>query len=176
MAPRPNWKGYLKLSLVSCAIALYPATSDRERVSFNQLNKNTGNRIRYKKVREDNGEEVEFSDIAKAYESEDGETVVAEWAPAEQYEAFPGMLNGGIVGALLDCHSNWAAAYHFMKRDRLPRPPCTVTADYAVKLLRPTPTDGPVTLTAHVVESNGDRATVEAFEQAAAANRHDERV
>ena len=50
MAPRPNWKGYLKLSLVSCAIALYPATSDREKVSFNQLNKNTGNRIRYKKV------------------------------------------------------------------------------------------------------------------------------
>jgi acyl-coenzyme A thioesterase PaaI-like protein len=49
-----------------------------------------------------------------------------------------------------------------MKRDRLPRPPCTVTADYAIKLLRPTPTGGPVTLTAHVVESNGDRATVEA--------------
>ena len=98
----------------------------------------------------------------RSFPSEDGERVVAEWTPAEQYEAFPGMLNGGIVGALLDCHSNWAAAYHFMKRDRLPRPPCTVTADYAVKLLRPTPTDGPVTLTAHVVESNGDRATVEA--------------
>ena len=50
MAPRPNWKGYLKLSLVSCSIALYPATSASERVSFNQLNKRTGNRIRYKKV------------------------------------------------------------------------------------------------------------------------------
>ena len=98
----------------------------------------------------------------RSFPSADGEHIVAEWTPAEQYEAFPGVLNGGIVGALLDCHSNWAAAYHFMKRDRLPRPPCTVTADYAVKLLRPTPTDGPVALTAHVVESNGDRATVEA--------------
>jgi len=46
VAPRPNWKGYLKLSLVSCSIALYPATSNSERVSFNQLNKITGNRIR----------------------------------------------------------------------------------------------------------------------------------
>ena len=50
MAPRPNWKGYLKLSLVSCPVALYPATSPSERVSFNQINKNTGNRIRYRKV------------------------------------------------------------------------------------------------------------------------------
>ena len=48
--PRPNWKGYLKLSLVSCPIAVYPATSASERVSFNQINKNTGNRIRYRKV------------------------------------------------------------------------------------------------------------------------------
>ena len=98
----------------------------------------------------------------RSFPSGDGERVVAVWTPAEQYEAFPGVLNGGIVGALLDCHSNWAAAYHFMKRDGLTQPPCTVTADYAVKLLRPTPTDGPVTLTARVVESDGDRATVEA--------------
>src|SRR4029078_4678901 len=65
MAPRPNWKGYLKLSLVSCSIALYPATSASERVSFNQLNKNTGNRIRYKKVDADTQEEVEAQDITK---------------------------------------------------------------------------------------------------------------
>ena len=68
MAPRPNWKGYLKLSLVSCAIALYPATSASERVSFNQLNRNTGNRIRYKKVDADSGDEVESSDIIKGYQ------------------------------------------------------------------------------------------------------------
>jgi hypothetical protein len=68
MAPRPNWKGYLKLSLVSCSIALYPATSAGERVSFNQLNKKTGNRIRYKKVDADTDEEVDPSDIIKGYQ------------------------------------------------------------------------------------------------------------
>ena len=68
MAPRPNWKGYLKLSLVSCSISLYPATSDRERVSFNQLNKNTGNRIRYKKVDAETEEEVGSADIIKGYQ------------------------------------------------------------------------------------------------------------
>ena len=68
MAPRPNWKGYLKLSLVSCSIALYPATSASERVSFNQLNKKTGNRIRYKKVDAETEEEVESADIIKGYQ------------------------------------------------------------------------------------------------------------
>src|SRR5713226_2063513 len=68
MAPRPNWKGYLKLSLVSCAISLYPATTERERVSFNQLNKNTGNRIRYKKVDAATDEEVASGDIDKGYQ------------------------------------------------------------------------------------------------------------
>lgn len=68
MAPRPNWKGYLKLSLVSCSIALYPATSSSERVSFNQLNKNTGNRIRYKKVDAETEELVESHDIVKGYQ------------------------------------------------------------------------------------------------------------
>jgi DNA end-binding protein Ku len=68
MAPRPNWKGYLKLSLVSCSIALYPATSAGERVSFNQLNKRTGNRIRYKKVDAETDELVESDDIIKGYQ------------------------------------------------------------------------------------------------------------
>ncbi|HKE00954.1 MAG TPA: PaaI family thioesterase [Planctomycetota bacterium] len=88
--------------------------------------------------------------------------VVATWTPQAHHEAFPGVLNGGIVGALLDCHSNWTAAYHLMKKARAASPPCTVTADYAIKLLRPTPTSGPVTLRAHVVESTDDRAIVEA--------------
>ena len=58
MAPRAYWKGFLRLSLVSCPIQLFPATSEREKVSFNQINKETGNRIRYRKVDEDTGEEV----------------------------------------------------------------------------------------------------------------------
>src|SRR6476619_1828926 len=68
MAPRPNWMGFLKLSLVSCSIALYAATSAAERVSFNQINKTTGNRIRYRKVDGDTGEEVDPSDIIKGYQ------------------------------------------------------------------------------------------------------------
>jgi len=68
VAPRPNWKGYLKLSLVSCAVALYPATSGSERISFNQINKKTGNRIRYKKVDAETEEEVDSADIIKGYQ------------------------------------------------------------------------------------------------------------
>ena len=90
-----------------------------------------------------------------------GEEVVAEWTSEQKYEAFPGVLNGGIIGTLLDCHCNWTAAYHLMQKTGADSPPCTVTADYAIKLLRPTPTDGPVRLSARVVESTGDRATVE---------------
>ncbi|MGH9880511.1 MAG: PaaI family thioesterase, partial [Pyrinomonadaceae bacterium] len=65
----------------------------------------------------------------------EGEEVVAEWQPAKEYEAFEGVLSGGIIGTLLDCHCNWTAAYHLMKRAEADHPPCTVTADYAIKLL-----------------------------------------
>jgi DNA end-binding protein Ku len=68
VAPRAYWKGYLKLSLVSCPIALYPATSEREKISFHQINKNTGNRIKYRKVDAETGDEVETADIIKGYE------------------------------------------------------------------------------------------------------------
>ncbi len=78
MAPRPYWKGYLKLSLVSCSIALYPATSSTERVSFNQINKNTGNRVRYKKVDSETDEAVELADIVKGYQVEKGVYVTVE--------------------------------------------------------------------------------------------------
>jgi acyl-coenzyme A thioesterase PaaI-like protein len=87
--------------------------------------------------------------------------VVAEWKPQPKYEAFPGVLNGGIIGALLDCHCNWTAAYYLMKRTKADSPPCTVTAEYAIKLPRPTPTNAPMFLSAKVVESQDDRATVE---------------
>ncbi len=91
-----------------------------------------------------------------------GDEVVAEWTPEPHHEAFSGVLNGGIIGALLDCHSNWAATHHLMQKAEATAPPCTVTADYAIKLLRPTPTNGPVTLRARVVEASADRAVVEA--------------
>lgn len=88
--------------------------------------------------------------------------VVCEWTPEAHHEAFEGMLNGGICGALLDCHSNWTAAWHLMRRDGLETPPCTVTAEFHVKLRKPTPTDGPLHLRARVVESSGAKAVVEA--------------
>jgi DNA end-binding protein Ku len=75
VAPRAYWKGYLKLSLVSCPIALFPATSEREKISFHQLNKATGNRIRYKKVDADTGDEVDNADIVKGYELAKGEYI-----------------------------------------------------------------------------------------------------
>jgi acyl-coenzyme A thioesterase PaaI-like protein len=92
----------------------------------------------------------------------DGESLVAEWTPEPHHEAFPGVLNGGIIGALLDCHSNWTAAWHLMRQAGADTPPCTVTAEFHVKLRRPTPTAAPVHLRAQVVESGPDRATVEA--------------
>lgn len=91
-----------------------------------------------------------------------GDEVVAEWRAEKRHEAFDGMLSGGITGTLLDCHSNWAAAHHLMRANGLASPPCTVTAEFAVKLLRPTPTSGPIHLSARVVESTADRAVVEA--------------
>jgi acyl-coenzyme A thioesterase PaaI-like protein len=88
--------------------------------------------------------------------------VLCTWRPEKHHEAFEGMLNGGICGALLDCHSNWTAAWHLMKKNGLETPPCTVTAEFHVKLRKPTPTDGPVTLRARVVESSASKAVVEA--------------
>jgi DNA end-binding protein Ku len=67
MAPRANWKGYLKLSLVSCAVALFPATTTRDRVRFNVINRETGHRVRYDVVDADTGEEVPQEDRVKGY-------------------------------------------------------------------------------------------------------------
>ncbi|PYS48705.1 MAG: PaaI family thioesterase [Acidobacteria bacterium] len=92
----------------------------------------------------------------------EGDEVVCEWQPEKYHEAYPGMLNGGIIGTLMDCHSNWTAAWHLMNRNQQDSPPCTVTADYAIKLKRPTPTDRPIKLVARVIESTEDRAIVEA--------------
>jgi DNA end-binding protein Ku len=78
MAPRPYWKGYLKLSLVSCPIALTPASSSTEKVSFRQINKATGNRVRYKKVDSETEEEVSGDEIGKGYEVAKNEYLIMD--------------------------------------------------------------------------------------------------
>lgn len=91
----------------------------------------------------------------------EGDLLVCDWDPKPEYHAFDGVLSGGIAGTLLDCHSNWAAANAMMVRDGTDSPPATVTSDFCVKLLRPTPTDQPVHLSARVVELHGEKAVVE---------------
>ena len=73
MAPRAYWKGYLKLSLVSCPIALYPASSSSERVSFHRINKKTGNRLKQQLVDSETGDPVEKEDVGRGYEVGKGE-------------------------------------------------------------------------------------------------------
>lgn len=98
----------------------------------------------------------------RSFPSEEPGELVATWRPEPHHEAFDGILNGGICGALLDCHSNWTAAMHLMKQAEAESPPCTVTADFHVVLKRPTPLDATLTIRARVVESSDDRATVDA--------------
>src|SRR6266566_1019810 len=78
MAPRAYWKGYLKLSLVSCPIALYPATSSSEKVSFNRINKKTGHRLKQLQVDAETGEPVEREDIGRGYEVAKGQYIPVE--------------------------------------------------------------------------------------------------
>jgi acyl-coenzyme A thioesterase PaaI-like protein len=92
----------------------------------------------------------------------DGEAVVADFSPEPHHQAFPGAINGGIIGSLLDCHSNWTAAWNLMQQRGDGRLPVTVTADFHVKLRRPTPSGVPLRLVARVVESEDPRAVVEA--------------
>jgi acyl-coenzyme A thioesterase PaaI-like protein len=92
----------------------------------------------------------------------EGGEVVCRWTPQPRHEAFTGVLNGGIIGTLFDCHCNWTATVHLMQAAGADRPPCTVTAEYSVVLRRPTPSAGQVTVRARVVESSVDRAVVEA--------------
>jgi acyl-coenzyme A thioesterase PaaI-like protein len=87
-----------------------------------------------------------------------GELVVATFLPEEYQQAFPGVLNGGIIGALLDCHGNWTAAYSLMQARSLAVPPCSVTADFHVVLRAPTPVSGPLQLSARAVLIEAGRA------------------
>jgi acyl-coenzyme A thioesterase PaaI-like protein len=93
---------------------------------------------------------------------EDSDGLRAEWTAERHHEAWAGAVNGGIIGALLDCHSNWAAALHLMRKSGSDSLPSTVTAEFHVKLLQVTPSKGPLTLRARVVDSSARRATVEA--------------
>ncbi|MDP9152036.1 MAG: PaaI family thioesterase [Myxococcota bacterium] len=94
--------------------------------------------------------------------AESDDACVCEWHPEPHHLAFPGVLNGGVCGAILDCHSNWTGAWHLMQRGHLSAPPCTVTAEFTVKLRRPTPVGAVLSLRAWVVASDAVRATVEA--------------
>jgi acyl-coenzyme A thioesterase PaaI-like protein len=98
----------------------------------------------------------------RSFASGSGGEVVADWRAEPHHQAFDGVLNGGICGTLLDCHSNWTAAFHLMQKAGAPRPPCTVTADFHVTLKRPTPSKAVLHLSARVVESTPERAVVDA--------------
>jgi DNA end-binding protein Ku len=78
MAPRANWKGYLRLSLVSCPIALYPAASLSEKVSFNRINRKTGNRLKQQNVDSETGDVVPREDTARGYEAAKGQYLLVE--------------------------------------------------------------------------------------------------
>ena len=86
---------------------------------------------------------------------------MAVFRPEPHHHAFPGMVNGGIIGTLLDCHGNWAAAVALMEANEEGEPPCTVTASYSVRLLRPTPMDTDLKVTARVTKIEGRKAWVE---------------
>ncbi len=78
MAPRASWKGFLRISLVTCPIALYPATSSSERISFNRINKATGQRVRQLNVDGKSGQKVEADEIVKGFEVDKGRYVLIE--------------------------------------------------------------------------------------------------
>ena len=91
----------------------------------------------------------------------DDDQVIAHYQPQPYHNAFPGVLNGGIIGALLDCHCNWAASWFLMQRDGLSHPPCCVTADFSVQLRRPTPMDQTLTIIACLDHTDGNKAVID---------------
>jgi uncharacterized protein (TIGR00369 family) len=96
----------------------------------------------------------------RSFPQHDG-TVVAEWQARPEHEAFDGYVNGGIIGTLIDCHSNWTAIAALLDRSSATEAPSTVTADYSVHFRRPTPSDRPLRLIGRAVEVGDDRVTVE---------------
>lgn len=102
----------------------------------------------------------------RSFPAPDGTGLVAEWQPQKHHEAFDNILCGGIIGTLLDCHSNWTAAYYLMKEKKEETLPPTVTSEFAVKLKRPAPTNGPVRLVSKVIKAAENRVTVESYLEA----------
>lgn len=92
----------------------------------------------------------------------EGESVVAAFDPSPEHQAFPGVVNGGIIGSLFDCHMNWTAANAIMKNSALDHLPVTVTADFHVRLRKPTPYPMTLHLSAWVASVEGNRAEIEA--------------
>lgn len=90
----------------------------------------------------------------------DQDKIITSWQPKPHHQAFPGILNGGIIGTLLDCHCNWAAAWYLMKNQALNHLPTTVTAEYTIKLLRPTPIDEVLNLEANLIQIVKNKATI----------------
>ena len=94
----------------------------------------------------------------KSYPIENGLKMTFE--TEDMHQAFPGMINGGIIGTLMDCHGNWTAAMAIMESRKETEPPCTVTASYSIKLRRPTPHGVPLEITSQVESLDGDRAEI----------------
>lgn len=90
----------------------------------------------------------------------EGDQLIATWQADSHYHAFEGVLCGGVVGTLLDCHCNWSGAWQLMRNKQLQAPPCTVTAEYKIVMKKPTPMNHPIHLRAHVVESSDRKAIV----------------
>ena len=96
-----------------------------------------------------------------AVDDADDAHVVCDFMPERHHEAFEDVLNGGIIGTVLDCHMNWTTIHHLMKKQGLDHAPPCVTAEFKIVLKRPTPI-GPVHVDAHVVSATEDRANIEA--------------
>jgi acyl-coenzyme A thioesterase PaaI-like protein len=91
----------------------------------------------------------------------EGDGLTCVWEPEPKFQAFPGMLYGGLIASLLDCHCNWTASWHLKNQNGLDAPPCTVTAELNVKYLAPTPATAPIRIISKVVKSKERSATVE---------------
>ena len=99
----------------------------------------------------------------KSFPRSDGvDGLWCRWRPQPHHAAYEGMLSGGIVGTLLDCHSNWTAAWHLMQVKGADRPPTTVTAEFCVKLRKPTPMDEELLLQSEVVHATDRKVVVHA--------------
>lgn len=88
--------------------------------------------------------------------------IVCNWSPKSHHEAFPGILNGGIIGALFDCHSNWSAAHFLMIKNKASKMPCTVTASFSVNLLHPTPSNSNLFISASLNKISARSAEIKA--------------